>query len=207
MDCPLTLIKRFKNPLSPKWNHEENDGELIDDAGRFGKNKHLSKQNYEDGMARVFVSCHAALNADGRLVIVFANKQPEAWETLVAAIIKAGFVVDGSWPIATEMQNRTRAFVLCRARLLCLARLQKTLSRSTGGLGQYRTRTNARESHHANARVLGRKHSRAGLRVGSNRPGDGGLQPTSRVKKAIVQANSWGYPNSCATSGVWCSTT
>ena len=103
------LDQAFKNPLSPKWNHEENDGELIDDAGRFGKNKHLSKQNYEDGMARVFVSCHAALNADGRLVIVFANKQPEAWETLVAAIIKAGFVVDGSWPIATEMQNRTRA--------------------------------------------------------------------------------------------------
>ena len=99
----------FKNPLSPKWNHEENDGELIDDSSRFGRNKHLSKQNYEDGMARVFVSCHAALNADGRLVIVFANKQPEAWETLVAAIIKAGFVVEWQWPIATEMQNRTRA--------------------------------------------------------------------------------------------------
>ena len=30
-----------------------------------------------------------------RLVVVFANKHPDAWETLVAALIRAGFVVDG----------------------------------------------------------------------------------------------------------------
>ena len=41
--------------------------------------------------------------------IVFAHKQPDAWETLVSAIIRAGFVVDGSWPIQTEMGNRSRA--------------------------------------------------------------------------------------------------
>ncbi|MGH2362577.1 MAG: hypothetical protein ACRDGM_18785, partial [bacterium] len=32
-----------------------------------------------------------------------------AWETLVAAVIRAGFVVDASWPIQTEMGSRTRA--------------------------------------------------------------------------------------------------
>ena len=40
---------------------------------------------------------------------MFANKSPDAWETLVSAIIRAGFVVDASWPIETEMINRTRA--------------------------------------------------------------------------------------------------
>ena len=40
---------------------------------------------------------------------MFANKQPDAWETLVGALIRAGFVVDGSWPIQTEMGNRNRA--------------------------------------------------------------------------------------------------
>ena len=50
-----------------------------------------------------------SLQPDGRLVIVFAHKHPDAWETLVSAIIRAGFVVDGSWPIQTEMGNRTRA--------------------------------------------------------------------------------------------------
>ncbi|MCC6533589.1 MAG: DUF1156 domain-containing protein [Burkholderiales bacterium] len=99
----------FSATLSPKWRHEDRDGELIDDASRFGGDKAASKRNYEEGMARSFAACHAALKAEGRLVIVFAHKHPDAWETLVSAIIRAGFVVDGSWPIQTEMGNRMRA--------------------------------------------------------------------------------------------------
>jgi hypothetical protein len=99
----------FREPLGPKWDHEAGDGELIDDASRFDGNKARSRTNYEDGMARAFQACHSALKSNGRLVVVFANKQPDAWETLVAALIRAGFVVDGSWPIQTEMGNRTRA--------------------------------------------------------------------------------------------------
>jgi putative DNA methylase len=99
----------FQQSLSPKWDHEHNDGELIDDSSRFGGDKNKSKATYEDGMFRAFQACHKALQPDGRLVIVFAYKQPDAWETLVTAIIRAGFVVDGSWPIQTEMGNRTRA--------------------------------------------------------------------------------------------------
>ena len=99
----------FQQSLSPKWDHEHNDGELIDDSSRFGGNKQKSKANYEDGMFRAFQSCYRSLKPDGRLVIVFAHKHPDAWETLVSAIIRAGFVVDGSWPIQTEMGNRTRA--------------------------------------------------------------------------------------------------
>ena len=44
----------FSQPLSPKWNHEINDGELIDDSSRHGNDAALSKKVYEDGMARVF---------------------------------------------------------------------------------------------------------------------------------------------------------
>jgi putative DNA methylase len=101
--------KVYGERLTPKWNHETNDGELIDDDSRFSGDKTKSKSNYENGMGRVFQSCYQSLNADGRLVIVFAHKAPDAWETLVAAIIQSGFVVDGSWPIQTEMGNRTRA--------------------------------------------------------------------------------------------------
>ncbi len=99
----------FANPLGPKWDADNEDGELIDDASRFGGDKALSKKTYEDGMARAFRACHEALKANGRLVVVFANKSPDAWETLAAALIRAGFVVDGSWPIQTEMQNRQRS--------------------------------------------------------------------------------------------------
>ncbi|OGA54124.1 MAG: hypothetical protein A3F74_24215 [Betaproteobacteria bacterium RIFCSPLOWO2_12_FULL_62_58] len=100
----------FAKPLAPKWNHETQDGELIDDASRFGGDVIASKKNYEDGMAHSFTTCHAELVPTGRLVVVFANKQPDAWETLVSAIIRAGFVVDGSWPIATEMRGGVRNF-------------------------------------------------------------------------------------------------
>lgn len=99
----------FREPLAPKWDHEHEDGELIDDAKRFGGDRQASKAVYENGMAKAFEACHRSLVDSGHLVIVFANKQPDAWETLVAAIIRAGFVVDGSWPIQTEMANRARA--------------------------------------------------------------------------------------------------
>jgi hypothetical protein len=59
-------------------------------------------------MARVFGRCREELAANGRIVVVFANKQPDAWETLVASFIKAGFVVEGSWPMQTEQPSRTR---------------------------------------------------------------------------------------------------
>jgi putative DNA methylase len=99
----------FGEPIGPKWDHGAGDGELIDDASRFGGDKALSRKNYEEGMARAFRACHGALTPEGRLVVVFANKQPDAWEALAAALIRAGFVVDGSWPIQTEMGNRTRS--------------------------------------------------------------------------------------------------
>jgi len=106
--CP-EIDAAQSEPLGPKWSRDRNDGELIDDASRHGNDKILSKQVYEDGMTRVFQQCAVALKPEGRLVIVFANKQADAWETLVSAIIRAGFVVDGSWPIRTEQAARMRA--------------------------------------------------------------------------------------------------
>jgi hypothetical protein len=99
----------FREPLGPKWDHGNNDGELVDDPARHGWDLARSKSHYEDGMFRTFQSCHLALEPEGRLVIVFAHKYPDAWETLVSAIIRAGFLVDGSWPIQTERLARTRS--------------------------------------------------------------------------------------------------
>ena len=107
--CSGELRKVFLSEIGPKWNVEDNDGELIDDASRFEGDKLQAKRNYEDGMERAFRRCFEALVPDGRLVVVFASKSPEAWETLVAALIRAGFVVDGSWPIQTERQGRLRS--------------------------------------------------------------------------------------------------
>ncbi|MPZ20367.1 MAG: DUF1156 domain-containing protein [Luteitalea sp.] len=97
------------DPLGPKWNHDLNDGELIDEASRHLGDAEQSRRVYEDGMSRAFRACFEALNPNGRLVVVFANKQPDAWEALVASITRAGFCVDGSWPIRTERAGRMRS--------------------------------------------------------------------------------------------------
>jgi hypothetical protein len=98
----------MRESLGPKWNHDGGDGELIDDPTRHDGDPRKSKRAYEDGMARSFVRCGEALAADGRLVVVFANKQPDAWETLVSSVIRAGFMVESSWPVQTEQPSRTR---------------------------------------------------------------------------------------------------
>jgi putative DNA methylase len=118
--------ENLKADVSPKWDHEKGDGELVDDGSRFGGDKALSKQAYENGMARAFARSCEQLGEHGRLVIVFANKSVDAWETLVGALIRGGAVVTASWPIQTEMPNRTRGlssaalstsvWIVCRKR-------------------------------------------------------------------------------------------
>ncbi|MFW6150176.1 MAG: hypothetical protein ACOC6A_01445, partial [Chloroflexota bacterium] len=66
--------KAFDNQTGPKWNHEKNDGELIDDAGRFGGDAEKSRDVYENGMFHAFQACHEALKPEGCMVVVFANK-------------------------------------------------------------------------------------------------------------------------------------
>ena len=96
----------FSEPLGPKWDSDTNDGELVDQPSRFDGDGAESRKVYEDGMLRTFERCRDALVDDGRLVVVFANKQPDAWETLVSALIRAGFVVTASWPIQTERESK-----------------------------------------------------------------------------------------------------
>ncbi|MCX6925628.1 MAG: hypothetical protein NT154_20820, partial [Verrucomicrobia bacterium] len=116
----------FTTSLSPKWDHSEADGELIDDQSRFGGERAASKRSYEDGMAKAFQRCCERLTDAGRLVIVFANKSVDAWETLVGALIRGGAEVTASWPIQTEREGRTRGqasaalsssvWIVCRKR-------------------------------------------------------------------------------------------
>lgn len=69
----------------------------------------LDKTGYEAGMIEAFRRGYDSLAADGRIVIVFAHKDPDAWETLTTALIESGFVVTASWPVDTEQGSRMRA--------------------------------------------------------------------------------------------------
>jgi putative DNA methylase len=99
----------FADRIGPKWDHEKQDGELIEDESRHRGDKAAAKKAYEDGMARAFEQMWRQLGDHGRLAVVFANKEVDAWETLVAALVRSGFVVSASWPIQTERTGRMRS--------------------------------------------------------------------------------------------------
>lgn len=114
----------FERP-SPTWDASKEDGELIDDDSRHCGDAEASRKTYEDGMARAFRRSLDALKDDGRMVVVFANKEVDAWQSLIAALIRSGAVVTASWPIQTEMVNKvtqkranlsTSVWIVCQKR-------------------------------------------------------------------------------------------
>lgn len=86
----------FVTEVTPK------DVELVQEAVYHGSTKSAAKQFYEAGMAQAFTEMHRVLRDKGIAVIMFAHKKSSAWETLVNALIQAGFQVTASWPLNTE---------------------------------------------------------------------------------------------------------
>ena len=108
----------FADELTPKVK------ELIQQH-KTGKRGQIGKEFYEKGMAESFQVGHTSLCDDARMVIVFAHKDPNAWETLVNAMVSAELVVTASWPIDTERQGglkvnhaalATSLWMVCRRR-------------------------------------------------------------------------------------------
>ncbi|RDI95214.1 DUF1156 domain-containing protein [Meiothermus sp. QL-1] len=95
--------EHFRTPLTPK------SQEAVQNPVRHGGDNQKAKQFFEDMMRQAFQEMHRVLKPEGEATIVFAHKSTEAWETLISALIQAGFRVEASWPLHTEMQTRLRA--------------------------------------------------------------------------------------------------
>lgn len=101
-------LKRLDDDNAFCSNLSNKDKEVVQHV-RQDKDRLAEKAKYENGMYEAFQRAYTALQENGRFVVVFAHKDPAAWETLVGAMIRAGLVVNASWPIQTEMANRGRA--------------------------------------------------------------------------------------------------
>lgn len=108
-----TYPKLFSTMLVPKAE------ELVATVYRFDGSKERAKQFFEDGMLQTFRRVHEYAREDVPVTIYYAYKQGEAeetgddskvassgWETMLAAIIRAGFTITGTWPVRTEMATR-----------------------------------------------------------------------------------------------------
>jgi len=93
----------FKEEETPK------KGEAVQLAERNPAYAYKTKEYFERLMLDSFAHARRYVGSLGIGVIVFAHKSTSAWETLLSAVINAGWVVTASWSIDTELANRLRA--------------------------------------------------------------------------------------------------
>jgi len=112
-----TYPEIFRTMLVPKAE------ELVATPYRFEGSKEKARDFFEDGMLQAFQRLYYSAHDDIPVTIYYAFKQSEAdeddsgdqqtastgWETMLSAIIRAGFAITGTWPIRTEMGSRAVA--------------------------------------------------------------------------------------------------
>jgi putative DNA methylase len=113
----------FTTLLTPK------ERELIAAAARHDGSKEKARNFFEGGLGKAFSSLIAVHNKEYPLSVFYAFKQTESeddlaeeadfadeavsvstgWETMLDGLLKAGFIVTGTWPVRSELGNRNIA--------------------------------------------------------------------------------------------------
>ncbi len=109
-----TYPKLFNYMLVPKAE------ELVATPYRFDGSRQRAKVFFEDGMLHTFEQVREYTRPDIPVTIYYAFKQSESeetagesktsssgWETMLGAVINAGFILTGTWPMRTEKPGRT----------------------------------------------------------------------------------------------------
>jgi putative DNA methylase len=104
----------FRTMLVPKTE------ELVATPYRFDGDNNKARDFFEEGMFATFKQVNIYTLEDIPVTIYYAYKQSESeddgdnkqtastgWETMLSAIIKSGFSITGTWPMRTEMANRS----------------------------------------------------------------------------------------------------
>lgn len=106
----------FRTMLVPKAE------ELVATPYRFDGSVDKARDFFEDGMLSTCKQIYTYAQSDIPVTIYYAYKQSDTdeaedmkqtastgWETMLTAIIRAGFAITGTWPMRTEMANRNIA--------------------------------------------------------------------------------------------------
>jgi adenine-specific DNA methylase len=65
----------------------------------------LADAHYEDLLKGSFREAARVLKPEGVLTVMFTHKRVDAWDTLGAALLDAGFAISASWPVHTESEH------------------------------------------------------------------------------------------------------
>lgn len=92
--------------------------ELVATPYRFQDGAKEAKDFFENGMRETFIRLAEAMSDEYPMTVYYAYKQSEStedgrtssgWETMLQALMDAGLQITGTWPMRTEMSNRTIA--------------------------------------------------------------------------------------------------
>ena len=111
-----TYPNLFRTMLVPKTE------ELVATPYRFDGSVEKARDFFEDGMLHTCQQIYQYAREDVPVTIYYAYKQSDTdtgeneaktastgWETMLSAVIQAGFAITGTWPMRTEMSNRSIA--------------------------------------------------------------------------------------------------
>lgn len=86
----------------------DKENEAVANPARFSamgrRKKELADLDYETKMTAIFREARRVLRGDGVLSVMFTHKRVEAWDTLGMGLLQAGFTIETSWPVNTEVE-------------------------------------------------------------------------------------------------------
>jgi putative DNA methylase len=85
------------------------DAEIVVDRPHELSNSTHNIAFYERELMKAFAEGRRILRPEGLGTIVFASKTTASWEAILKAVVDAGWIITGSWPIDTEMETRVSA--------------------------------------------------------------------------------------------------
>ncbi len=98
--------------------------------------------HYETHMRKAMSEGRRVVAPDGLGVVVFAHTSTTGWEAQLQAMIDAGWIIIGSWPIDTELANRLisvgRSVLASSVHLVCRPRENADGSLRTDDIGDWR---------------------------------------------------------------------
>lgn len=106
----------FSTVLTPKMQ------ELIAEPGRFENDRDRAVEHFERGLSKAFELIRAGADPQVPVSLFYAFKQQESsgedddessrvssgWEKMLSALMRAGFAVQGTWPMRTEQTGGLR---------------------------------------------------------------------------------------------------
>lgn len=121
--------------------------ELIASPYRFEGNKKKAKDFFEEGMLKAFIQINKYALKEIPVTVYYAYKQSEienegkaastGWETMLSAIIQAGFMITGTWPIRTERTTGLKDAVNALASSIVLVCRKRPVDALPGTRGDF----------------------------------------------------------------------